>query len=97
MYCMNKKSELLKLIPELGILPLFFHNDPEVSIRVLESLYRAGIRAVEYTNRGETALANFKKMRHACNTELTAMYLGIGTIKDGATAQIKCGTDCRYE
>src|ERR687889_122485 len=85
---MDKKAELLRLIPEQGILPLYFTKDTEVSINVLRALYNAGIRAVEYTNRGEAALENFKKMREVCDSELTGMYLGIGTIKDGKTAKI---------
>ncbi|MDQ6890354.1 MAG: bifunctional 4-hydroxy-2-oxoglutarate aldolase/2-dehydro-3-deoxy-phosphogluconate aldolase [Bacteroidota bacterium] len=92
---MNKKNTLLKLIPEQGILPLYFYKDTDVSIAVLRSLHRAGIRAVEYTNRGEAALQNFKKMREVCDAELKDMYLGIGTIKNGEMAQtfIDAGAD----
>lgn len=92
---MNKKAHLLKLIPEQGILPLYFYKDTEVSLEVLKALYRAGIRTVEYTNRGEAALQNFKKMRELCDAELSGMYLGIGTIKNGEMAQsfIDAGAD----
>ena len=72
------KEKLLKRIPEQGILPLYFYKDTEVSIGVLRALYEAGIRMVEYTNRGEASLQNFKKMREVCDTELKGMYLGIG-------------------
>ena len=92
---MDKKSVLLELIPKQGVLPLYFYKDAEVSVEVLRALYKAGIRAVEYTNRGEAALKNFEKMRKACDTELKGMYLGIGTIKNGqqATAFIDAGAD----
>ena len=92
---MEKKQAILSLIPEQGILPLYFYKDTTVSIEVLKALYAAGIRAVEYTNRGETALGNFKDMRKICDTELKGMYLGIGTIKNGEMAQtfIDAGTD----
>ncbi|HEY5463162.1 MAG TPA: bifunctional 4-hydroxy-2-oxoglutarate aldolase/2-dehydro-3-deoxy-phosphogluconate aldolase [Hanamia sp.] len=92
---MSTKSNLLKLIPEQGILPLYFYKDTEVSLQVLHALYRAGIRTVEYTNRGEEALQNFKKMREVCDSELKGMYLGIGTIKNGEMAQtfIDAGAD----
>lgn len=92
---MSKKAELLKLIPEQGILPLYFNKDEETSIELLKALYSAGIRAVEYTNRGEAALANFKAMRKVVDSELKGMYLGIGTIKDGKMAQtfIDAGAD----
>ena len=84
---MDKKSEILKLIPEQGVLPLFFYKDTEVSIEVLKALYSAGIRSVEYTNRGEAALKNFKEMRKVCDAELKGMYLGVGTIKNAEAAR----------
>jgi 2-dehydro-3-deoxyphosphogluconate aldolase/(4S)-4-hydroxy-2-oxoglutarate aldolase len=92
---MEKKDTILELIPQQGILPLYFYKDTTVSIEVLKALYAAGIRAVEYTNRGEAALQNFKEMRKVCDTELKGMYLGIGTIKNGEMAQtfIDAGTD----
>lgn len=92
---MSKKEEVLRVIPEQGILPLYFNKDTQVSIDLLKALYSAGIRAVEYTNRGEAALENFRKMREVCDAELPGMYLGVGTIKDAATAQafIDAGAD----
>jgi 2-dehydro-3-deoxyphosphogluconate aldolase/(4S)-4-hydroxy-2-oxoglutarate aldolase len=91
----DKKTTLLKLIPEQGILPLYFNKDATVSVNILRALYKAGIRTVEYTNRGEAALKNFTKLREVCDKELNGMYLGIGTIKDAASAQnfINAGAD----
>lgn len=92
---MNKKAELLQIIPEQGVLPLYFNKDTQVSIDLLKALYSAGIRTVEYTNRGEAALKNFAAMRKVCDTDLKGMYLGVGTIKDAGAAQafIDAGAD----
>jgi 2-dehydro-3-deoxyphosphogluconate aldolase / (4S)-4-hydroxy-2-oxoglutarate aldolase len=92
---MNMKEELLKRLPEQGILPLYFDKDPEVSLNVLKALYGAGIRMVEYTNRGAAALENFKKMRDLRDKEMKDLYLGIGTIKNAAMAEtyIAAGAD----
>lgn len=84
---MSKKSELLQAIPAQGVLPLYFHKDREVSVEVLKALYHAGIRAVEYTNRGVAALQNFREMRKVCDAELQGMLLGIGTIKNRVMAE----------
>lgn len=91
----DKKSQILQLTIDQGVLPLYFNKDEEVSISVLKALYEAGIRTVEYTNRGEAALQNFKALRRVCDTELSGMYLGIGTIKNGdqAKAFIDAGAD----
>jgi 2-keto-3-deoxy-6-phosphogluconate aldolase len=92
---MSTKDTLLQVIPKQGILPLYYNADVSVSIDILRALYKAGIRAVEYTNRGEQALKNFKEMRKVCDAEFKDMYLGIGTIKNGDMAKtfIDAGAD----
>ncbi|MBD3626999.1 bifunctional 4-hydroxy-2-oxoglutarate aldolase/2-dehydro-3-deoxy-phosphogluconate aldolase [Cyclobacterium sp.] len=92
---MNDKASILKKIPEQGILPLYFDKDETVSLEVLKALYAAGIRMVEYTNRGEAALQNFKKMVALRNAEMPDLLLGIGTIKnkDMASTYIAAGAD----
>ncbi len=86
---------IIKKIAEQGVLPLYFHPDPTVSIEVLKALYAAGIRAVEYTNRGEAALDNFKLLKETRDQELPELLLGIGTIKrkKEAKAFMKAGAD----
>jgi len=92
---MDKKAKVLELVPQQGILPLFFHKDPEVSVQVMKALYEAGIRALEYTNRGEAALVNFKRMKEVRDNECPEMQLGIGTIKNREQAKsfIEAGAD----
>ncbi len=92
---MATKNELIQLIQEQGVLPLYFHKDTEVSVAVLRALHSAGIRAIEYTNRGQAALENFKVLREACDTELKGMSLGVGTIKNRNAARdfIAAGAD----
>ncbi len=92
---MNKKEQILKLVPEQGVLPLFFHKDADVSVEVMRALYKGGIRALEYTNRGEAALVNFEKLKEVRDSEMPDMMLGIGTIKTGQQAKdfIAAGAD----
>lgn len=90
---MDSKETSLQLILDQGMLPLFFYKDPEVSLKVVETLYRAGIRSVEYTNRGKEALDNFKFLRSKMEASCPGMELGVGTIKtaDEARAFIDAG------
>jgi 2-dehydro-3-deoxyphosphogluconate aldolase/(4S)-4-hydroxy-2-oxoglutarate aldolase len=92
---MDKKEIILNLIPEQGILPLYFNKDEQTSIDILYALYEAGIKTIEYTNRGDSALINFIKLRQICDTELKDMYLGIGTIKNAESAKafVDAGAD----
>lgn len=84
---MSKSKQIADAIIAQGMLPLYFNADETVSVEILKAVYRAGIKAVEYTNRGEAALSNFKKMVEARNTEMPDMLLGVGTIKNLPTAK----------
>lgn len=79
---MSKTQQITDAIIAQGILPLYFNADETVSIDVLRAIYRAGIKAVEYTNRGDEALNNFIKMTAVRNSEMPEMLLGVGTIKN---------------
>jgi 2-dehydro-3-deoxyphosphogluconate aldolase / (4S)-4-hydroxy-2-oxoglutarate aldolase len=71
----------ISIIKEQGLLPLYFHADKEISVEILRALYRAGIRVVEYTNRGAEAIENFRYMKSVASKEMSGMLLGAGTIK----------------
>ena len=79
---MNKTQQIADAVIKQGMLPLYFNSSEEVSLDVLKAIYRAGIKAVEYTNRGDAALANFKKMVALRNAEMPGLLLGVGTIKN---------------
>lgn len=79
---MNTIQNTIDVIVKQGILPLYFNTDENKSIEVLRVLYKSGIKAVEYTNRGPEAASNFKKMVEIRNAEMPGMLLGIGTIKN---------------
>jgi 2-dehydro-3-deoxyphosphogluconate aldolase/(4S)-4-hydroxy-2-oxoglutarate aldolase len=79
---MKTKESSLKAIVDQGLLPLFFYEDAEVSLEIIRTLYKAGIRVLEYTNRGPAAFENFKFLINAVATEMPDLHLGIGTIKN---------------
>ena len=92
---MNKKDQISQTIIDQGILPLYFNADETVSVEVLRAIYKAGIKAVEYTNRGEAALKNFKKLVEVRNSDMAGLLLGVGTIKNlqDAESYISSGAD----
>ena len=79
---MSNAQQVSDCIVQQGILPLYFNADETVSIDVLRAIGKAGIKAVEYTNRGEAALSNFKKMVAVRNEEMPDVLMGVGTIKN---------------
>jgi len=84
---MYKKEKVIQAIVQQGVLPLYFHPDETISIRVMESLYASGIRVIEYTNRGRQALKNFKSLKKTAGKVFPDLLMGLGTVMDAKTAQ----------
>lgn len=92
---MKDRKTVLQSILDQGLLPLFYWDSAPVSLEVIRTLYRAGVRTVEYTNRGKAALENFKILKKVLTAEAPDLNLGIGTVKtaEEAHAYIKAGAD----
>lgn len=92
---MSDKKSVINTIIDQGFLPLFYYESPAVSLEIVKTLYRAGVRTLEYTNRGAAALGNFTFLKQELATCCPDLQLGIGTIKTPAEAEafIKAGAD----
>jgi len=77
------------------VLPVYYNDDPQTCIDVVNACYEGGIRVFEFVNRGANALENFRRLLEYRNTSLPELKLGIGTIKNAATATqyINAGAD----
>lgn len=84
---MSRNNPIFDKIKEQGVLPLYFHPDPAVCLSVLEALYAAGIRVIEFTNRGEHALKNFALLKQAKDERMKDLLIGIGTLKTAEQAR----------
>jgi len=84
---MKIKKAVLNSILTQGMMPLFFYEDVEVSLEIIRTLYKAGIRVMEYTNRAKQAYDNYKVIRKAVDKEMADLYFGIGTIKNVSEAE----------
>jgi len=91
---MDNEEKFIMRISEQGILPLFYHNDPVVCTEVVGALYAAGIRVIEFTNRGDAALANFKVINQL-KQSLEGLVIAVGTIRTAEHARrfIDAGAD----
>ena len=50
----------MEAIGRTGMVPVFYNPDPEVAKQVVKACYDGGVRAFEFTNRGDFALEVFK-------------------------------------
>jgi len=79
------KSEVLSLLSEQGMVPLFYHPDVELGKEVLRAVYNGGGRVIEFTSRGDCAHEVFNALNKFCQKELPEMMLGVGSITDAGT------------
>ena len=73
---------------ERPIVPVFYHKDVEVAKAVVKACYDGGIRAFEFTNRGDFAHEIFAELNKWTIKNCPEMVLGIGSIVKPATAAI---------
>jgi 2-dehydro-3-deoxyphosphogluconate aldolase/(4S)-4-hydroxy-2-oxoglutarate aldolase len=73
---------------EDGIVPIFYHKDPEVCRNVIKSCFDGGLRVFEFTNRGDYAHELFSELNKWAEKELPGLIMGAGSVVDSATASI---------
>ena len=80
------KLQVIQTMKETGMVPVFYNADLETSKKVLKACYDGGVRAFEFTNRGDFAQEVFGELVKYANKELPGMILGIGSVVDPGTA-----------
>ena len=71
-----------------GMVPVFYHSDVEIAKKVLKACYDGGVRAFEFTNRGDFAQEVFAELIKYAAKECPEMVLGVGPIIDAPPAAL---------
>lgn len=82
------KLQVMQAIVETGMVPVFYHADAEIAKQVLKACYAGGVRAFEFTNRGDFAQDVFGELVKYAVKELPGMIVGVGSVVDPATAAL---------
>jgi len=80
------KHDVISRLLEIGLLPVFYNNNLEISKKIVESCEQGGAKLVEFTNRGDLAYEIFKELIKWSKVESPDLILGVGTIIDPVTA-----------
>jgi 2-dehydro-3-deoxyphosphogluconate aldolase/(4S)-4-hydroxy-2-oxoglutarate aldolase len=83
----HSRLEVLTAIVDSGLVPLFYHADVEVARRILGACVQAGVRCLEFTNRGDQAHLVFQELVRRSGDE-RALILGAGSVLDPGTAAL---------
>ena len=82
------KLQVLKKIGETGMVPVFYHKDAEIAKKVIKACYEGGVRAFEFTNRGDFAHEVFAECVKYAAIECPEMAMGVGSVVDASTAAL---------
>ena len=80
------KLAVMAKIKEAPMVPVFYHKDVEVAKKVIKACYDGGVRAFEFTNRGDFAQEVFAECVKYAAKECPELALGIGSVVDAPTA-----------
>ena len=82
------KIQVIATMQETGLVPVFYHADIQTAKSVLKACYDGGVRAFEFTNRGDFAQEVFKELVKYADRELPGMIVGVGSVVDPGTAAL---------
>jgi 2-dehydro-3-deoxyphosphogluconate aldolase/(4S)-4-hydroxy-2-oxoglutarate aldolase len=88
------RSQIITSMSTTGVIPMFYHGEPAVALKIMEAVYTGGARVIEFTNRGPNAFEVFKAMLKEAE-KYPGLLIGIGTVLDMKTTEryIKAGAD----
>lgn len=82
------KMQVLDAIVSTGMVPVYYNKDVEIAKQVVKACYEGGVRAFEFTNRGDFAHEVFAELIKFATKEYPELVLGVGSIVDAGTASL---------
>lgn len=82
------KMQVLDAIVSTGMVPVYYNKDVETAKQVVKACYEGGVRAFEFTNRGDFAHEVFAELIKFATKECPELVLGVGSIVDAGTASL---------
>jgi len=90
------KMQVLSAMAETGMIPVFYHQDMEITKLVVKACYDGGVRVFEFTNRGDFAYEIFAGLMKFAIRECPELILGIGSIVDAGTAALYISSGANF-
>lgn len=84
---MRNPTPFIRTMDAAGIMPIFFHSDESICLKILETAYAGGIRIIEMVNRGKEAPSIYPALRKMAS-QMPGLSLGVGTIYHPYEAEI---------
>ena len=82
------KFAVMQKIGVTAMVPVFYHSDAEIAKQVIKACYEGGVRAFEFTNRGDFAQEVFAECVKFAAKECPELAMGVGSVVDAPTAAL---------
>lgn len=82
------KTTLITTMGQVPMVPVFYHQDAATAKQVIKACYEGGVRAFEFTNRGDFAHEVFSEAVKFVRQTCPDMAIGAGSIVDAPTAAL---------
>jgi 2-dehydro-3-deoxyphosphogluconate aldolase/(4S)-4-hydroxy-2-oxoglutarate aldolase len=92
----HDRMAVLTAMMDQGVIPVFYHPDPEVCAKVIQACADGGAKCVEFTNRGDFASHVFLDLARHFAAADPSVILGVGSIVDAPTAGIYIANGARF-
>ena len=79
---------VLRKLQEAPMVPVFYHKDIETAKAVVKACYDGGVRAFEFTNRGDFAHEVFGPLVKWAREECPELAMGVGSVVEPGTASL---------
>ena len=90
------RLQTLNAMIDQGVIPVFYHPDAEVCVKVIQACADGGARCVEFTNRGDFAADVFRDVARHFAIADPSVILGVGSIVDAPTAGLYVASGARF-
>jgi 2-dehydro-3-deoxyphosphogluconate aldolase / (4S)-4-hydroxy-2-oxoglutarate aldolase len=74
------ENEVLALLGQSGIVPVYYHDHLATALQMLQACYDGGLRVFEWVARGANALSHFEPLLAHAARHCPGMAIGAGTI-----------------
>lgn len=82
------RLQVLNTMVDIGLVPVFYHPDPQVAYHVAEAVAAGGCPLLEFTNRGDFAPQVFSELSASLAQTHPDLILGVGSVVDAPTAAL---------
>lgn len=82
------KIQVCQTVIDTVMVPVFYNKDIEIAEQVVKACYDGGVRAFEFTNRGDFAHEVFSALNKWAAKNCPDMIMGVGSIVEPGTAAL---------